>query len=343
MTDWTYFAKCVNERFGPPTKCNPLGELTALRKTCSVDDYTKRFLAHVTRVGHLDEIQQVNIYTAGLLEPLKTDVELLNPQYMETAMSLARSYERPLAVVAESNKAQIGKPGHLPPPRPTTAQPTATAHTPTTTGTTIPSTRPFKHLTTEEMAERRQQGLCFNCDEPFSRNHKYKMLFEITAVNDHETEEGDASLMMMIGRLQSGVQGASLMYLEGIMNGTDVLVLVDSDSTHNVIDISIARTIGLREQRIDTTILVGSGNSVPCRGASFNVPLRIGSDIFDIDTFLLDVGNDIDIILGTPWLATLGRVTWDFTDMELRYLRNGRYHILHPVQRRQTSTTVQPL
>jgi hypothetical protein len=150
MTDWTYFAKCVNERFGPPTKCNPLGELTALRKTCSVDDYTKRFLAHVTRVGHLDEIQQVNIYTAGLLEPLKTDVELLNPQYMETAMSLARSYERPLAVVAESNKAQIGKPGHLPPPRPTTAQPTATAHTPTTTGTTIPSTRPFKHLTAED-------------------------------------------------------------------------------------------------------------------------------------------------------------------------------------------------
>jgi hypothetical protein len=35
----------------------------------------------------------VNIYTAGLLKPLKTDVELQNPLDMEMAMSLARAYE----------------------------------------------------------------------------------------------------------------------------------------------------------------------------------------------------------------------------------------------------------
>jgi hypothetical protein len=88
------FAKCVNERFGPPTERNPLGELTSLRKTGTVDDYTERFLAHVARASHLDEIQQVNILTTRLLEPLKTDVELLNSQDMETAMSLTQSYER---------------------------------------------------------------------------------------------------------------------------------------------------------------------------------------------------------------------------------------------------------
>jgi hypothetical protein len=50
------FAKCVNERFGPPTRRNPLGKLTSLRKTGTVDDYTERFLAHVARAGHLNEI-----------------------------------------------------------------------------------------------------------------------------------------------------------------------------------------------------------------------------------------------------------------------------------------------
>jgi hypothetical protein len=45
MTDWAYFAKCVNERFGPPTRCNPLGELASLRKTGTVDENTERFLA----------------------------------------------------------------------------------------------------------------------------------------------------------------------------------------------------------------------------------------------------------------------------------------------------------
>ena len=65
----------------------------SLRKTGIVDDYTECFLAHVTCAGTLDEQQQVNIYTAGLLEPLKTDVELQNPPDMEMAMSLARAYE----------------------------------------------------------------------------------------------------------------------------------------------------------------------------------------------------------------------------------------------------------
>jgi predicted aspartyl protease len=35
------------------------------------------------------------------------------------------------------------------------------------------------------------------------------------------------------------------MYLEGVINGAGVLVLLDSGSTHNVIDINVARSISL--------------------------------------------------------------------------------------------------
>ena len=55
MMVWAYFARCVNERFGPPTRHNPLGELASLSKTGMVDDYTERFLTHVARAGPLDE------------------------------------------------------------------------------------------------------------------------------------------------------------------------------------------------------------------------------------------------------------------------------------------------
>jgi hypothetical protein len=41
------------------------------------------------------------------------------------------------------------------------------------------------------------------------------MLFEITAVNDYDVEEADASLMMMIGRLQYGVRAPSPYILRG--------------------------------------------------------------------------------------------------------------------------------
>jgi hypothetical protein len=199
----------------------------------------------MARVGNLDESQQVNIYTAGLLEPLKTDVELLNPQDMETDMSLVQAYERRLAIIAEANKAPASKPGRLPPPRPTPTHATMTTSTTPPAGAAAPTPHPFKRPTADEMAERRQVSLCFNYDEPFSHGHKCKMLFEITTINDYEVEEADASLMMMIDKLQLGVQRASPMYLEGMMNGADILVLVDSGSTHNVIDINVARTIGL--------------------------------------------------------------------------------------------------
>jgi hypothetical protein len=55
VTDWAYFTQCINERFGPPTRHNPLGELASLRKTSTVNDYTECFSAHVARVSYLDE------------------------------------------------------------------------------------------------------------------------------------------------------------------------------------------------------------------------------------------------------------------------------------------------
>jgi hypothetical protein len=125
----------------------------------------ERFLAHLAHAGYLDERQQVNIYTAKLLEPLKTDIKLLDPQDMETAMLLAQAYERHLAVVAEANKAPTLKLGCLPPPKVTTTITRATTPTTTTMGVATPTSRPFKRLTAEEMTDQRRVGLCFNCKD----------------------------------------------------------------------------------------------------------------------------------------------------------------------------------
>jgi hypothetical protein len=47
----------------------------------------EHILTHVVRTETLDEQQQVNVYTADLLEPLKT-CRALEPQDIEMAMSL---------------------------------------------------------------------------------------------------------------------------------------------------------------------------------------------------------------------------------------------------------------
>jgi hypothetical protein len=72
----------------------------------------------------------------------------------------------------------------------------------------------------------------------------------------------------------------------------------NTGAKHHIIDINFARLISLLKQHINTTIL--------------------------IDAFLLDTGDGIDIFLGTPWLADLGGLTWDFSTMELQNYRNRR-------------------
>jgi hypothetical protein len=64
------------QRFGLPSRSNPLGELCHFRQQGSVADYMEAFLMHLSRCDTITEPHQVTIFTAGLSEPLQTDVEL---------------------------------------------------------------------------------------------------------------------------------------------------------------------------------------------------------------------------------------------------------------------------
>jgi hypothetical protein len=53
-----------------------LGELVACRRTGTVADYQEKFLALLTRAGPLTDAQQIQLFLAGLQEPLTIDVQL---------------------------------------------------------------------------------------------------------------------------------------------------------------------------------------------------------------------------------------------------------------------------
>jgi hypothetical protein len=91
--EWAEFVKLVNQRFGPPLRGNALGELIQLKRDTTVVDYQNWFSALVNRCTGLSEKQQIDIFTTGLRNPLKTDVELEQPATLDDAMTLARAYE----------------------------------------------------------------------------------------------------------------------------------------------------------------------------------------------------------------------------------------------------------
>ena len=76
MPSWEVFWDLCNARFGPSIRSNPLGELRMLRQTGSVADYQSRFLALLSRADPLMDRQEQQLFTSGLLDEIRVDVEL---------------------------------------------------------------------------------------------------------------------------------------------------------------------------------------------------------------------------------------------------------------------------
>jgi hypothetical protein len=103
------------------------------------------------------------MFTAGLVEPLHTDVELATPPDLQSAMSLARAYEQRTAA------AQTGT-------RPTTSTATRSLAASAASLAQVASTqRPrFRRLSPVELATTWANNECYYCPEKFSNDHKCK-------------------------------------------------------------------------------------------------------------------------------------------------------------------------
>jgi hypothetical protein len=82
------------------------------------------------------------------------------------------------------------------------------------------------------------------------------------------------------------------------------VALLDTGSSHNFIDIGMARRAGLRlRERRNFSVAVANGDRVTSKGKALAQTVHIGGEAF--------VG-DYDMVLGVQWLGTLGPVLWDF-------------------------------
>ena len=91
---WPAFRLLCQQRFGSALSTNHLTDLARLPFTNNVDTYMSAFQARLAHAGCLDPIQQAQLFTGGLPEHIRVDVELHEPQDLHRAMRLARAYER---------------------------------------------------------------------------------------------------------------------------------------------------------------------------------------------------------------------------------------------------------
>jgi hypothetical protein len=73
---WPLFKALCHQRFRPPLATNHLADLARLPFPGSVAGYQEAFQARMAHAGPLSPLQQVQLFTGGLSDPIRTDVEL---------------------------------------------------------------------------------------------------------------------------------------------------------------------------------------------------------------------------------------------------------------------------
>ena len=95
------------------------------------------------------------------------DVELRDPQDLQTAKYYARAFERRAIAMQLTPPPRAARPPQR--PAPLSARPPGGA--PAAPNPALAANRPFRRLLPAEQLERHRQGLCFNCDKPYVPGH----------------------------------------------------------------------------------------------------------------------------------------------------------------------------
>lgn len=102
------------------------------------------------------------------------------------------------------------------------------------------------------------------------------------------------------------------MRIRGKINGVNLVVLLDTGSTHNFIDVALVPSLQLLVDQSHTLeVKVANGAMVRTQGFCDQVPICIQREEFSIPFHVLPLGG-CDVVLGTHWLTTLGDIQWNF-------------------------------
>jgi transposase InsO family protein len=182
------------------------------------------------------------------------------------------------------------------------------------------------------MAERRRLGLCYNCDEKYSRGHNRicRRIFFVNGVTISDAEDaevaGDVAQEAPAFSLRAvaGVPICDTMQVTVSVAAVQLVALLDTGSTHNFIGEEAAARTGLPIcNRARLTATVANGERISCPGVIRQAPLLIGSEMFQADLYVMPLAG-YDVVLGTQWMVTLGRIVWDFPTRTLSFSRAGR-------------------
>jgi hypothetical protein len=150
---WNHFVQLVQIRFRPSL----------------IDDFRVQFLSLSYRDLSISEDHKIQLFMAGLGQPLRMDVVLKKSTTLDEAIMYAHTYEQRNQLSPAMTTSQSSLAGH-----PAVRSVASAAHSVSSSSpaaaSAVSSTgkSTTKRLSPREIAERRRKGQCFKCDELYT-------------------------------------------------------------------------------------------------------------------------------------------------------------------------------
>ena len=114
-----------------------------------------------------------------------------------------------------------------------------------------------------------------------------------------------------------GTPSAHTFKLQGFIQHTPVTILIDTGSSHNILQPRLAHHLNLCTLPIKPfSIMVGNGKKIHCMHPKPTITVSIQNHCFSISLYFIPI-EDADVVLRMDWLRYLGPIQVDFSTPQL--------------------------
>ena len=111
-----------------------------------------------------------------------------------------------------------------------------------------------------------------------------------------------------------------------------MVMLVDSESTNNFIDQTVAKRLKCKTQVVTgINVIVANGEDLRaqevCKAVKWNI-----HGLAQTTDFLVLLLKGCDLVLEVQWLQILGPITWDFNTLKMQFTLDSILVTFHGIQ-----------
>lgn len=172
--------------------------------------------------------------------------------------------------------------------------------------------------------------------------HVVEELLELLQADDQapqqQADEHDGEILMSISKLATtGQTTPHTVRLLGTIAGKEMLILVDSGSSHSFVSEGIAAELQEQVQTIATTsVKIADGGVLQCKGMIPACSWATQGHTFRSDLRVLSLGC-YDMVAGMDWLQQCGPMWVDWEHKTLQFQHEGEWIQLTGVQPKSTA------